>query len=125
KEKGGGRRLYVIGAESAGFLPPIGIFRGQDPQGRQACRPPHRAAYEVRIGHQPQDRQGPWPHDPTVAAAAGGSGHRITIRIPNAGALLATGARTSPSGEQTTNDDGQSRRKRHAISVCAQKSSSR
>ena len=27
--------------------------RGQDPQGRQARRPAHRAAHEVRAGHQP------------------------------------------------------------------------
>jgi hypothetical protein len=27
---------------------------------------------KVRAGHQPQDREGDWPHDPAVGAAAGG-----------------------------------------------------
>src|SRR5438552_2834301 len=30
--------------------------------------------------HQPQDRQGARPHDPTLAAAAGGSGDRVKGR---------------------------------------------
>jgi hypothetical protein len=30
--------------------------------------------------HQPQDRQGPWPDDPAVAPAAGGSGDRVAAR---------------------------------------------
>jgi len=30
------------------------------------------------VTDQPQDRQGPWPHHPAVAAAARGSGHRVT-----------------------------------------------
>jgi ABC transporter substrate binding protein len=48
--------------------------RGQDLQGRQAGRPPRRAANQVRVGHQPQDRQGSRPHDPAVAAGACGPG---------------------------------------------------
>ena len=35
---------------------------------------------QVRAGHQPQDRQGPRPDDPAVAAAAGGSGDRVMDR---------------------------------------------
>ena len=54
--------------------------RRQNPQGRQARRSPGRAADEVRAGHQPQDRQGPRPHDPAVAAGAGGSGDRVMDR---------------------------------------------
>ena len=46
----------------------------------QARRPARRAAHEVRAGHQPQDRQGPRPDDPAVAAAAGGSGDRVMDR---------------------------------------------
>jgi ABC-type uncharacterized transport system substrate-binding protein len=52
----------------------------QDPQGREARRPPHRAADEVRAGHQHEDRQGPRPDDPAIAAAAGRSGDRVTDR---------------------------------------------
>jgi len=35
---------------------------------------PGRAPDAVRASDQPQDRQGPWPDDPAVAPAAGGSG---------------------------------------------------
>jgi Cu2+-containing amine oxidase len=35
-------------------------------------RSSHRAAYEVRAGDQPQDRQDPRPDDPTIAAGQGG-----------------------------------------------------
>src|SRR5262245_65563638 len=52
-------------------------LRGQDPQGRQASRPPCRAADQVRAGDQSQDRQGPWLDDPAVALTAGGSGDRV------------------------------------------------
>ena len=43
--------------------------------GAKARRPASRAAHEVRIGHQPQNREGARPHHPAVAAPAGGSGH--------------------------------------------------
>ena len=36
---------------------------------------PRRTTHQVRVGDQPQDRQGPRPHDPAVRAGAGGSGH--------------------------------------------------
>ena len=56
---------------------PGGRLRRPHSQGRQARRPAHRAAHEVRAGHQPQDRQGARPDDPTVAPAAGRSGDRV------------------------------------------------
>ena len=37
-----------------------------------------RAARQAPFRHQPQDRQGPRPHHPTVAAGAGGPDHRVT-----------------------------------------------
>src|SRR4029453_17057556 len=55
-------------------------LRGQNSQRREARRPPHRAAHEVRTCHQPQDRQGPRPHDTALAAGAGGSGDRVDTR---------------------------------------------
>jgi ABC transporter substrate binding protein len=60
------------------ILSPIGVSGRQDPQGRKTCRSAHRAAYQVRARHQPQDRQGPRPDDPAVAPAAGGSGDRVS-----------------------------------------------
>jgi fatty-acyl-CoA synthase len=44
------------------------------------CKPwrfAHRAAHQVRAGHQPQDRQDARPDDPAVAPAAGGPGNRV------------------------------------------------
>ena len=41
-------------------------------KGAKPGRSPHRAADEVRPGHQPQDREGPRPHDPALGAGAGG-----------------------------------------------------
>src|SRR5262249_9951900 len=45
----------------------------------------------VRVRHQPQDRQSPRPHDPAVAAGAGGSRHRMNRRafVTGLGAVLA------------------------------------
>jgi putative ABC transport system substrate-binding protein len=44
---------------------------------REAGRPAHRATHEIRARHQPQSREGPRPHDLTVAALAGRSGDRM------------------------------------------------
>ena len=41
-------------------------------KGAKPGRPPRRATDQVRVGHQPQDRQGARPHDPAVGAGAGG-----------------------------------------------------
>ena len=35
-----------------------------------SCRPPRRAAHQVRAGHQPQDRESARPHDPAVRPRA-------------------------------------------------------
>src|SRR5262249_44260952 len=39
-----------------------------------------RATHQVRAGHQLENRQGPGPHDPAVAAASGGSSDRMMNR---------------------------------------------
>ena len=60
---------------------------------RPSSRPAHRGAYEVRAGHQPQDRQGPRPDDPPVAPAAGGSGDRVSRfwdQVEKRGATMVT-----------------------------------
>src|SRR4029450_7631904 len=75
--------------------------------GRKTSRPSGRAADEIRLDHQPQDRQGPRPHDPAGAAGAGGSGHPVVDRrrfllTSLAGALAAPLAATAqPAGERT------------------------
>src|SRR5262249_55154991 len=53
---------------------PRGRLRGQDSQGRQACRPPDPATHQVRVGHQSEGCEGTRDHDPAIAAGASGSG---------------------------------------------------
>src|SRR5712692_10523814 len=67
----GGRGPHVLRAELARSLPAQRHVCGQDPEGREAGRPPRGAAHEVRAGDQPQDRESARPHDPAVATAAG------------------------------------------------------
>jgi putative tryptophan/tyrosine transport system substrate-binding protein len=67
-------------AKLPGDLPARCRVRGEDSKGRQPRGSARRAAEQIRAGHQPQDRQGPRPHDPAVAAGAGGSGHRVVRR---------------------------------------------
>src|SRR6185295_16630501 len=74
----GGRRSDELRRRSCRPLPARCHPCRQDPQGRQARRYSHRAAHEVRVDHQPQDRQGARPDDPAVAPAAGGSGDRVS-----------------------------------------------
>src|SRR5439155_12391280 len=59
--------LMAYSADFLGSVPPSGHLRGQDPEGRQARRPPDRAADEVGVRRQPQDRKGARPDDPTIA----------------------------------------------------------
>jgi hypothetical protein len=53
------------------------VYRSSDGRdervaGSQARRPPHRAAHEVRVGHQRQDCQGAGLDYPTLGVGAGG-----------------------------------------------------
>jgi len=48
-------------------------LRWQNSQGCQTRWLANRAADEVRLRHQPQDREGARPHDPAVTAAESGS----------------------------------------------------
>jgi putative ABC transport system substrate-binding protein len=54
------------------------ILKGTKPADLPFEQPTH-----VRTGHQPQDREGPRPHHPAVAAVAGGSGDRVVPFIPS------------------------------------------
>ena len=90
--------LMTYGPRHRGEFPPRRLLRRQDPQGRQARRSARRAADQVRAGHQPQDRQGPRPDDPAVAAGAGGSGDRVVDRRAFLGTVaVASSPRRSPS----------------------------
>ncbi len=67
----GGRGPHVLRAERARSPPARRHVCGQDPEGREAGRPARRAADEVRARDQPENREGPRPDHPAVAAAAG------------------------------------------------------
>jgi putative tryptophan/tyrosine transport system substrate-binding protein len=67
--RGGG--IDILRLQPTAGLPASGRIRGPDPEGRQAGRPAHRAADEVRANHQPEGRQGAWHHDPSSGAGAG------------------------------------------------------
>jgi putative ABC transport system substrate-binding protein len=66
----GRRRASVVRAQPARRLASGRGLCRQDPQGHQARRPASGTADEVRVGDQPQDRQGPRPHDPAVYSRA-------------------------------------------------------
>jgi putative ABC transport system substrate-binding protein len=70
-----------------------------DPQGRQACRFACRAAHEIRACDQHENGEGPRPHDPAVAAGAGGSGYRIELALRSS---PADALDTWPSARPTT-----------------------
>ena len=52
----------------------------QNPQRREARRASGGTAYQVRVSHQPQDRESAWAHHPPVAAVARGRGDSVIER---------------------------------------------
>src|SRR4029450_5273725 len=82
----------VVWPGSARRLPASRDLCRQNCQRNPACRSSGRGADEIRARHQPQDRQGARPHDPSVSPPAGGSGDRVMNRrafLSGAAALLA------------------------------------
>ena len=76
----------------------------QGPDRREASRPPRRAAYEVRVRHQPRSRQGDRSDNQAVRAGSHQRHHPVTGRtnirlVPSALHILtlptATGRRTT------------------------------
>jgi hypothetical protein len=55
-------------------------LRSPDPQGREAERLASRAGVQVRVGDQPQDRQGAWPHNFARSASNRRRGDRMKRR---------------------------------------------
>ena len=51
------RRAHVLQRGPRRRLSARRIFRGQNPEGCQACRSASRAAYKVRVHHQPESRE--------------------------------------------------------------------
>ena len=69
--------LMYYGADLADELPARRLLRGQDLERRQACRSAGRAADEVRVGDQSQNRQADRPDDSAERAGAGGQGDQV------------------------------------------------
>jgi putative ABC transport system substrate-binding protein len=63
--------LMGYGTSLVGALPACSDLHRSHLQRGGSRRPSHRAAHQIRSRHQPQDRQNPRPHDPTIAPSAG------------------------------------------------------
>jgi ABC transporter substrate binding protein len=70
----GSRRSHIVCAQHGRELPTSRGFRRQDSERCETRGASDRTADSVRTRDQYQDREGPRPHHPALAAAAGGSG---------------------------------------------------
>ncbi len=73
------------------------VKRRQDLERRQARRSPRRAAHEVRVGDQFEDREGAWHHRPPLAAAAGGPRNPVAVLDPRGRLLSASSGMSMPT----------------------------
>ena len=97
-----GRRVDVVRHGPTAMFRRAADYVDKILERRQAGRPSGRAADQVRAGDQPQDRQGPRPHDPAVAAGAGGSGDRV---VDHRGFLLTSMTSRATAQRQVTSAD--------------------
>jgi hypothetical protein len=67
-------------SRSGGSVPPRGLLRRSDPQGRESRRPTRTGPHEVRAGDQSQDRQGTRPRNSADPARARRRGDRVKRR---------------------------------------------
>jgi len=93
----GGGRPYVVRAELRRDVPARCDLRGQNPQGREACRSSGRAAHYIRTRHQPEDREGSRADGTTIGAHAGRPRHRVN-GIAEVAATLRTQAERTARG---------------------------
>ena len=79
-------------------LSPGRPLRGKGPQGRQARRSADPAADDLRVGHQPQDREDPRPVDPAVTSLACRRGYSVTPPLVFGTRMEAKGSRHANTG---------------------------
>ena len=93
-----GRRWpHGTGRRHSGHVPTRRGLRGQDFEGRNTGSS-HRAADQVRVGDQHEDREGPRSHDPAGRARAGGRGHSVDgpPQIPSRSGGVSSPSRSLP-----------------------------
>src|SRR6516164_3890222 len=73
----GERWLAILWPGPDQHVLPGGSICFENPQGRQAVRSADRAPDQIRIRHQPQDRQGAWHNDPADPAGGRRRDHRM------------------------------------------------
>ena len=71
--------LLTYGADIRDLFRRSAVFRRQDFQGCEACRPAGRTTDQVRAGDQFEDRKGAWHHCATDAARPRRRGDRVTV----------------------------------------------
>jgi hypothetical protein len=74
------RRPDELRRQSYGRVASNRRLRWPDSQGREAGRPAGPAGYEGRAVHQPQDREGAWPHDAAEHANDRRRGDRVSVQ---------------------------------------------
>jgi ABC-type uncharacterized transport system substrate-binding protein len=72
--------LMTYGTKIADAYRQAGTYAGSHPQGGEARRPSSRAVVEIRIGHQPSDREVARPHRAPDAARPRRRGDRVKRR---------------------------------------------
>ena len=92
--------LLSYGPSLAAYFRHAGLYVDKILKGCQACRPPDRAADDVRTGHQRKNRQGARPHDSVIAAAPRGPGPRMMRWRygPDSGVIGVMGVRAAVVG---------------------------
>lgn len=76
-----GGRPHGLWRRRSGSVSPSRAFRRPDPQGGQARGSSGRAADEVHVHRESQDRQGAGHHDAEIDPAAGGPADRMTVPV--------------------------------------------
>src|SRR5262249_29204572 len=75
-----GWRPVKLRKQPDGYVSPSGNLHGSRSQRRKTRRPTGDAGHQVRVGHQPQDREGARPRNPTDAARPRRRGDRMKRR---------------------------------------------
>src|SRR5262249_52946306 len=76
-----GRRSYELLRRYCGIAPSGRWLHRKDSQGREAGRSAGPAGHQSRVDHQPEDCQGPRPHDSAAAGRTRRRGDRVNAQL--------------------------------------------